>query len=75
MGKAFARLVKQVQGRGSVRQRRIRYSDRMRALEVALLEVMSYLAVNVANDPESVGDLNLVQAYTDLKTHLEETIV
>jgi len=47
----------------------------MRALEVALLETMSYLATEVANDSASPSDQNLVQAYTDLKVHLEGTIV
>jgi len=47
----------------------------MRALEVALLEVMHYLALEVANDAQSASDQNLIQAYTDLKVHLEGTIV
>jgi len=75
MGKAFNRLTRQVVGRGGTRPRRIPYSERMRALEVALLETMSYLATEVANDSASPSDQNLVQAYTDLKVHLEGTIV
>jgi len=47
----------------------------MRALEVALLETLAYLATEIANDEASASDQNLVQAYTDLKVHLEGTIV
>lgn len=75
MGRAFARLVRQVEGRGSVRQRRIRYSDRMRALEIALLETMAYLCVHIANDGDSPADVGLTAAYHELKQHLEETVV
>lgn len=75
MGKAFNRLTRQVLGRSGTRPRRIPYSERMRALEVALLETMAYLATEVANDSASASDMNLVQAYTDLKVHLEGTVV
>jgi len=75
MGKAFNRLTRQVIGRSGTRPRRIPYSERMRALEVALLETLSYLATEIATDEASASDQNLVQAYTDLKVHLEGTIV
>lgn len=75
MAKAFTRLTAQVQGRNGLRPRRVPYTERMRALEVALLETMAYLALEVANDPQSPSDMNLVQAYNDLKVHLEGTIV
>jgi len=75
MGKAFNALTRQVLGRHGTRPRRIPYSERMRALEVALLETLAYLAREVANDGDSPSDQALVAAYTDLKVHLEGTIV
>jgi len=74
MGKAFNRLTRQVLGRTGVRPRRISFGDRMRQLEVILLELSTYLE-SIATDAQSPGDQALVAAVTDFKKHLEETII
>lgn len=75
MGKAFNRLTRQVMGRSQARVRRVPFPTRVAALEVMVLELAAYLAVHVANDPESPPDAALTAAYTEFKKHLEGTIV
>lgn len=74
MGKAFRRLEKQVQGRTSTRQRWIPPAVRCAELEKALLEVMHYLATEVANDEASASDSAFTEAYHEFKKHLEGTV-
>lgn len=74
MGKAFARLEKQVQGRSSTRQRWIPPTVRTAEVEKALLEVMAYLALHVATDENDASDSALVAAYHEFKKHLEGTV-
>lgn len=74
MGKAFNRLTRQVLGRTGVRVRRISYGDRLRQLEVILLELSTYLQT-IAVDPKSESDQALVTAVTEFRKHLEETII
>lgn len=74
MGKAFARLEKQVLGRVSPRNRRLRFPERIRMLEVFALELGSYLQKHVATNPEDASDAALVAAYEEFKVALEGTI-
>lgn len=74
MGKAFNRLTRQVLGRTSVRVRRISYGDRLRQLEVILLELSTYVQ-SIATDSQSESDQALVTAVTEFRKHLEETII
>lgn len=74
MGKAFRRLEKQVQGRNPGRTRYVPFPVRVSELEVAVLELMAYLAVQIATDPESPPDQALTEAYASFKKHLEGTV-
>lgn len=73
MGKAFRRLEKQVQGRNPGRTRYVPFPVRVAELEVALLELMSYVNT-IATDKESAQDQAFVEAYTAFKQHLEGTV-
>lgn len=75
MGKAFTRLVNQVNGRHSSRPRVVPFQVRLAELEKATLELMAYLTVEVANDPQSSSDAALTAAYVEYKKHLEGTVV
>jgi len=75
MGKAFNRLSSQVQGRNPSRTRYVPFPARVTELEKAILELMAYLCVQVANDPASPADSALTAAYHEFKKHLEGTIV
>jgi len=74
MAKSFNRLRKSIEGRASSRDRVIPWSARLSALEVAVLELMAYLSLEVANDPESPSDANLTEAYTEFKKQLEQVV-
>lgn len=74
MGRAFNRLERTVSGRAQGRSRSIGFSQRVRELEVFLLELGAYVST-IATDAQSPGDLAFVEAYTAFKKHLEGTVV
>lgn len=74
MGRTFKRLQNQVGGRVSARDRTVPWSARISALEVATLEVMHYLAVQIANDEASPADQGLTEAYHEFKKQLEAVV-
>lgn len=76
MGRTFNKLVKQVSGRRSGRDRFVNLDERLRNIEVMLLELNAYVSRATFTPDGSGGqpEADVLEAMTDFKKTLERVL-